>query len=158
MLRKIIFILIFLWLSAINVYSATKGYISSWYYDEDNNIQYIMEDIELAENISVDEKIILIFDKFFNRCDNNSVNLIPEGTKFIDAKLNEGHLNLYVSPEIKDYGGGSAWELSLVKAMLDTAFAIDEVESITLYIGGKIDFLPEGIKIDNYRKEDYLVE
>ncbi len=155
MLRKIIFIMLFLWLSAIDVHG--KEYICSWYYDDNYNIQYTMEEIEVDEDLSIEQKVVLIFDKFFNRC-NNNISLIPESTKFIDAKLTQNHLDLYVSSEIKSYGGGSAWELALVKAILDTAFNIDEVESVTLYIGGKIDFLPEGIIIDNYRRDDYLIE
>lgn len=155
MLRKIIFIILFLWLSAIDVHG--EEYICSWYYDDNYNIQYTMEEIEVDEDLSIEQKVVLIFDKFFNRC-NNNISLIPESTRFIDAKLTQNHLDLYVSSEIKSYGGGSAWELALVKAILDTAFNIDEVESLTLYIGGKIDFLPEGIIIDNYRKDDYLIE
>jgi len=156
MLRKIILILVFLWLSTIDVHG--KEYICSWYYDENNNIQYTMEEIDVNENLNVEQKVVVIFDKFFNRCDNSNINLIPEGTEFIAAKLNQNHLDLYVSSEIKSYGGGSAWELALVKAILDTAFNIDEVDTLTLYIDGKIDFLPEGTIIDNYRKEDYLIE
>lgn len=154
--RKIIITIVLIFIFSIDIYGKETGYICLWTYDENNNLNYEMEEIMLEEDISQEEKATFLFDKFFNRCNNNIVNFVPENTKLIDVKLNEGHLNLYVSSEIKSYGGGSAWEAALVEGILRTGFTMPEVDDLTLYIGGQIDFLPEGIMLDSYRKEDFI--
>lgn len=155
-LRKIVITIILIFILCTDIYGGEIGYICSWVYDEDNNLSYEMEEVTFENNISQEEKAMFLFDKFFNRCDNNIVNFVPENTKLVDIKLNERHLSIYVSSEIKSYGGGSAWEAALVEGILRTGFAITEVDELTLYIGGQIDFLPEGIMLNNYRKEDFI--
>ncbi|NLM13674.1 MAG: GerMN domain-containing protein [Epulopiscium sp.] len=84
-------------------------------------------------------------------------NLIPEGTKCINYSLEDGHLTLNFSKEIKNYGG-TATEQWIVYQILSTGFSIPEVESITVLIEGRKDYLPEGTIIDAYKKEVWLQE
>lgn len=153
--KKIVIILIVSCMLSMEICAAEKGYIGSWLLDKDYSVKYIMEEISFISDFSEEEKATIIFDNFFNRCDNN-MNFIPKGTKLIDIILKDGHLKIYVSPEIKLYGGGTAWETSLVKGILNTGFSLNGVNDITLYIDGKIDFLPEGIMLNKFKKEDYI--
>lgn len=155
--RKILFVLILFWITAVDVYGNERANICYWQYDNDSNVKYVMKEIELENDMSVEQRVEFIFQKFFDRNDDD-VNFIPENTEFINADLNDGNLDLYVSSDIKSYGGGCAWEIALVNGILYTAFDIPEVQCVTLYMGGNIDFLPEGILIDGYRREDFLIE
>lgn len=154
--RKILITIIVSILMSIEVYGQQTNYIGSWRYDKDNNVEYYMKEIIFVSEFTQQEKLMLIFDNFFKRCDNNEVNFVPKGTELLDIKLSEGHLEIYVDNDIKDYGGGSAWELALVDGLLMTAFTIEDVQEVTLYIDGIVDELPEGIRLDHYRKEDFI--
>ncbi len=150
--KKLVVIMLVLNLFSFKAYGSE---VYHWFYDENNNIQYKTAEIIFTENISAEEKALFLFDNFFTICNNEEVNFIPEGTELIDVKLKDGNLNLYMSSEIKSYGGGSEWEINLVGAILCTAFSLKEVKNVTLYIGGQIDYLPEGIMLDKYRREDF---
>lgn len=153
--KKILIIIALSGLMCIKVYGEETNYIGSWRYDEGNNIEYYMKEIIFVSQFTVQEKRMLIFDNFFNRCD-NEVNFVPEDTELLDVKLYDGHLELYVSEAICDYGGGTAWEIALVDGILSTAFTLDDVEDVTLYIDGTVECLPEGTILDRYRKDDYI--
>jgi spore germination protein GerM len=140
---------------SIQVYGQETNYICAWEYNRQNYIEYYMKEIIFVSEFTKQEKLMLIFDNFFNRCDNDEVNFVPKDTRLMDVKLYDGHLEVYVSEAIKNYGGGTEWELALVNGLLITAFAIDDVADVTLYINGKIQCLPEGTRLDRYRKEDY---
>ncbi|WP_341878062.1 GerMN domain-containing protein [Defluviitalea saccharophila] len=84
-------------------------------------------------------------------------NLIPEGTKLIHYSFENHHLILNFSEDIKNYGG-TATEQWIVYKILSTGFSIPEVESITVLIEGRKDYLPEGTIIDGYKKEVWLEE
>lgn len=156
--RKIIFIISLLFIFTTDVYAQDKGFVCYWVFDDDLNLKYTMEEVSFENNITSNQKVSILFDKFFNECNNNYMNFVPEGTQLIYTDLQNGQLDLYVSSEIKSYGGGSEWELTLTEGILRTAFSLPEVKSITLYIDGIIDCLPEGIILDNYRREDFIIE
>jgi spore germination protein GerM len=157
MLRKKILIALMLsMLMCIEAYGQETNYIASWRYNEANEVEYYMKEIVFVSKFTKQEKLMLIFDNFFNRCDNNEISFVPKGTKLKNVKLYDGHLDVDVSEHIKAYGGGTAWEQALMEGLLLTAFVIDDVTDVTLYIEGQVEYLPEGTMLSKYRKEDYI--
>jgi spore germination protein GerM len=83
--------------------------------------------------------------------------IIPEGTKLLSYSLEDHHLILDFSEEIKNYGG-TLREQWIVSQILSTGFSMPEVNYITVLIEGQKDYFPEGTIIDAYKKEDWLEE
>jgi germination protein M len=70
---------------------------------------------------------------------------IPQGTKVVDTSIDaDGTLEVVLSSEILDYGGGSAREIALLDQLLYTFSGIDGVNRIKLSIDGNDDILLEG--------------
>lgn len=114
-------------------------------YDENGFLCENSKHIDFIGDFSSEEKIMIIFDNFFIRCNN----------ELIDIKLSDGELKIYVTSDIKSYGGGTAEELRLVKGILANAFYnTEEVKNVTLFIDGLVDFLPEGTMLNHYTREE----
>lgn len=98
-----------------------------------------------------------LFEVLFGDTSKEEENLIPEGTRLIDFKFENGSLTLNFSEEIKNYGG-TLKEQWIVYKILSTGFSIEGVQSITVLIEGQKDYLPEGTMIDAYEKKEWLEE
>lgn len=156
--KKLVFIVILLISIQFNlngVNGEPKGYTYSLNYDTNLNSYFEPKEFKFDDSLNEEAKLQILFDDLFNKPD-TQISIIPDGTRLIDLKFDNGHLNLYVSDEIKSYGGGSEWETALAKCILSTAFSIEEVTDVTLYISGIIDCLPEGTIIDKYERQTFF--
>lgn len=113
-------------------------------YDERGVLCEFSQHIDFIGDFTQEEKIMIIFDNFFSRWDN----------ELIGIELEQGSLKIYADESIKSYGGGSATEFKLVRGIISNAFNIEQVDNVTLYIDGVIDCLPEGIMLNQYKREE----
>jgi germination protein M len=73
---------------------------------------------------------------------------VPEGTSVVDASIDEdGILEVILSSELVNYGGGSAREIALLNQLLYTFGGIEGVNKVKLSIDGGDDVLPEGTEL-----------
>lgn len=130
--------------------------IYSVYYFESDNFgnEYLKSDkYYFNENISVEEKSIILLENLFN---NNKIDIryVPHGTKILDVIFFDGELIININNNIKSYGGGSNYEICMIKQILYTIFEIEDIKKITLLIDGNLDFFPEGSLIYQYTRHD----
>lgn len=83
----------------------------------------------------------------------NQIQLVPDDTRITSIGLSEGHLEVYFSPEICNYGGGT-YEYYMINQLLALGFGLDNVEAITFGIEDNKMFV-EGTVIENYTKEAF---
>ncbi len=143
-IKAILLIIIIIFLFPQKV-KAEKGYVSYINFDENGNEIWATNELDLENNLSKEEISTKIFENLLN--DKNEM-FIPEGTKLLTLVINDGHLVLNVSDEIKNYGG-CYYELCLKKQIIKTALSIPNINKVTLLIENSVEYLPEGSFIVN---------
>lgn len=103
-------------------------------------------DYYLYGEFTPQNKAEIIYRNLFSPRDGKRV-CIPEGTEVLSVDIYGGMLLLDVSADILNYGGGSAYELALVRQIMVNAAEIEGVESVTLLIDGERTYLPEGMEL-----------
>lgn len=62
----------------------------------------------------------------------------PQGTRLLDARLQNGTLQLNFSEElVSNFEGGASWETALVNAITSTAASFPEVQRVQILVQGK---------------------
>lgn len=72
---------------------------------------------------------------------------LPAGVKFLSSDINGNIVTVNLSKELKNYGGGTLREESLLKQIVYTLRQLDGITGVKLLIEGKEDVLPEGTDI-----------
>ena len=101
----------------------------------------------------VEQKIKLILDTYFYDS-NNRGGYIPKDAKVLGVKIINNDLFINFNKEIESYGGGSHYELNLIRLILHTCFQFEDIESVTFLVDGKFKVLPEGNLVFKYDRED----
>jgi spore germination protein GerM len=131
---------------------ADKADIYYYTIHDDGSLTWQTKHIDIAHTKDLNYKSFQIFKEFFN----SSNPFIISDAKLLSSIIdrNTGELVLDISSGINDYGG-NYYEAILINQILKTAFAIDEVKSVTLLIEGKQSELSEGRIIS---KESKLID
>lgn len=124
----------------------------SIYYFKDDRLAYdnlLKDNYIFCGNFNTEEKAFILLESLFDNV-NVNINYIPEGTKVLNVYFDKGNLIVNLSKEIKSYGGGSTYEVGLIKQILYTLFELNEVFNITIFIDGQLDYFPEGSLVYEY--------
>nr|WP_317357733.1 GerMN domain-containing protein [uncultured Tyzzerella sp.] len=124
------------------------------YYLENNFEESLMFDEYLIlGDFMKEEKIKLILTTYFYDTHNRG-GYIPKGTKILGAKIINNDLYINFNKEIENYGGGSHYEINLIRLILHTCFQFEDIKSVTFLIDGKFKVLPQGSLVFKYTRED----
>jgi len=110
--------------------------------------KFVYREIELYGRFAEYERAFIIYANLFD----GSVVYIPPNVRLLDAIIRDAVLILNVSVEIMD-GGGTVAEHALIDTILRNAWQIDGIEMVTLWIDGRLDYLPEGSMLFELRVE-----
>ncbi len=126
------------------------------YYLEDDNVYASMlsQTFEIKNTYNTAEKTFITLDKLFNSVQN--INYVPKDTKILNVEKIGKKVYVNISGEILSYGGGSTYEVGLVRQLLYNIFQFDETEIVSIFIENKKSYFPEGTLIYNYEKSDFL--
>ena len=154
------YILIFIMLFYIFIFP-DKAYakeVTVYYLKDDNVYENMLEKnffIPFSDNDdkNIAKKIFITLDKMFNNVQN--INYIPKGTKILNIERINNALYVNISREILSFGGGSCYEIGLIRQLLYNIFQFKEINSVTIYIDNNIIFFPEGSLIHNYTRKEF---
>jgi len=126
------------------------------YYLNDDNVYASMlsQTFEIKNTYNTAEKTFIILDKLFNNVQN--INYVPKNAKVLNVEKIGEKVYVNISGEILGYGGGSTYEIGLVRQLLYNIFQFDETETVSIFIENKKCYFPEGTLIYNYKKSDFL--
>lgn len=122
------------------------------YFSDPNALYLIPIGFGINKDSSVYQKVERAIEELVKGPPLNTdlVKTIWSGTKVNDVSYDDAYKRVTVdlSEEVMGYGGGAAAEMLLVKSILFTLTAIEEVDEIQILIDGEIvDYLPEGTEI-----------
>lgn len=106
--------------------------------------------IDFQKNLTTEQKATVLFQKLFSN-EESLVSFVPKDTKLIWVCFADGRLILNLSLEVKNYGGNYR-EQHFVNQIVKTAYSLEEIKSIMLYIDGKEEELPEGTDFSAYNR------
>ncbi|KUO48835.1 MAG: hypothetical protein APF76_18320 [Desulfitibacter sp. BRH_c19] len=122
------------------------------YFSDPNALYLIPMGFGVDENSSVNQMVEIAMKELVSGPPLNTdlVKTIWSGTK-VNSVSYEADRKLAIinlSEEVMGYGGGTSAEVFLVKSILFTLTAIDEVNEVQILIDGeRVDYLPEGMEI-----------
>ncbi len=124
------------------------------YYLEDTFEENLLfDDYIILGDFMKEEKIKLILQTYIYNS-NNRVSYIPKDTKILGVKFINNDLFINFNKNIENYGGGSHYEINLIRLILHTCFQFEDIQSVTFLIEGKFKVLPEGNLVFKYNRED----
>lgn len=112
------------------------------------------KDIYISDNKELAEKIYIIITDLFSE----NANYIPKGSKLISVEYVNNKLYLNFNNEIISYGGGSNYEIGLLRQILNNVFQFEEIKYLTIQIDNNLKYFPEGSFFHNYSRNDYLIQ
>ena len=108
----------------------------------------IKMNIMFGDGFTTEEKAMILFTTLMeNKCE--YATFVPEGTKLIWVVVADERLIVNISNEALNYGG-TANEAYFVEQIVNTAYSIQQIRSIMLYVDGKEASLPEGTDFTSY--------
>lgn len=115
---------------------------------EEYDYQEDWVEIELDENLTEEEKAGILFQELTEN-KGNRISFVPEGTGIIWVSLNDGKLLINFTKEAEN-SAGNYRERHFVKQIVKTAYSLEEISSIIIYVEGEESNLPEGIDFSVY--------
>ncbi len=127
------------------------------YYLKDDDVynDMLKQTFEVENTNNSAKKIFITLDKLFNI---HNVNYVPQNTKILNIEKIGKNIYINVSGEILSYGGGSTYEVGLVRQLLYNIFQFKEVDIVSIFIDNEKKYLPEGTLIDNYKRADFYAK
>ena len=126
------------------------------YYLEDDDVYASMlsQNFEIKNTQNIAKKAFITLDKLFNNVQN--INYVPKNTKVLNVEKIGKKLYVNINSKILSYGGGSTYEVGLVRQLLYNIFQFDGIDTVSIFIENKKSYFPEGTLIYNYKKSDFL--
>lgn len=106
--------------------------------------------IDFQEDLTTEQKADVLFQKLFSN-EKKLVSFVPKDTELIWVCFADGRLILNLSSEAKNCAGNYK-EQHFVNQIVKTAYSLEEIKSIMLYIDGKEEELPEGTDFSAYNR------
>jgi len=151
---KIKYIIVLMILLYIFIFPAkAKAEEISVYYLKDDDVYGVIlkKCFEIPNNENLAKKIYITLDKLFNCVQN--INYIPQNTKVLNVERIGKKVYINLSKEILSYGGGSNYEIGLIRQLLLNIFQYDEISIISITINDEKKYFPEGSLIYSYERK-----
>lgn len=152
---KIILLLvfcIFLFPAKVKAEESLNFYVYS--AEADGEFEIYPRNIAFEGSFSELEKLQFLLEGLLNY-DGNMLKYISNGTEIRWIMIKNGDAAVSFSSDIKNYGG-CYYERALIYQVLKTVFEVSSIETFTLYIDDKIDYLSEGSLIYKFSREEFL--
>ncbi len=123
------------------------------YYLKDDNVygDILKQSFQIPNNENLAKKIFITLDKLFNHIQN--INYIPQNTKVLNVERIEEKVYINLSGEILSYGGGSNYEIGLIRQLLLNIFQYDEIGVVSITVNDEKRYFPEGSLVYGYERK-----
>ncbi len=151
---KIKFIIIFTVLFFIFIFPAkAKAEKITVYYLKDDDVygNILTQSFIISDSENLAEKIFITLDKLFNDIPN--VQYVPENTEVINVEQIGEKAYINLSEDILGYGGGSTYEVGLVRQLLENIFQYSDINIVSIVINDEKRYFPEGSLIYGYERK-----
>ncbi len=125
--------------------------LSYYLYSSDGSEKLYPQKLVFEEGFSDSEKLWFLFEELLDY-KGNMLKYIPDGTEIRWIKTENGNAKISLSSDIKHYGG-CYYENALIYQLMKTVFELPSINSFTLYIDDKIDYLSEGSLIYEFDRD-----
>lgn len=149
--RTIFIVLLILYIVPRVVHAEEKGHI--YFYKEVENseeLEELKEEIYFESEFTMNEKARTLFDALVYN-EEEEITFVPEGTDVIWVNFCDGRLIINLNKDAENCGGNYNQQL-FVNQIVKTAYSLEEIRSIMLYIEGKESNLPEGVDFDSFKR------
>lgn len=117
---------------------------------EDYEYEEEWVEINMEETLTEEEKASILFQELIKNT-KNRISFVPEGTEILWLCLEEGELVINFSQEALECAGNYRTR-HFVKQIVKTAYSLEEISGIIVYVEGEKSELPEGIDFSVYNR------
>lgn len=109
------------------------------YFPRLPDMKLVSEEIKVENNISNEEKILLIINKLIEGADKaNLIDVIPSGSKLNNVYINGNMAYVDFSKEfVENHPGGSLGEYNTIYSIVNSITEINGIEQVNFLIDGK---------------------
>lgn len=121
------------------VVSSNESHNIIVYFPRLPDMKFVSEEIKLDNNISNEEKILLIINRLIEGADKaNLIDVIPSGSKLNNIYINGNTAYVDFSKEfVENHPGGSLGEYNTIYSIVNSITEIDGIEQVNFLIDGK---------------------
>lgn len=122
---------------------SAKGASVCFYDDLENTCYQEKQDaVSFAGTLTTEEKAFTLFSQLVSN-PNGERSFVPEGTELLWVCYGNGILLVNLSEEAENCAGNTNQQY-FVNQIVKTAYSLEEIKSIILYVEGEESHLPEG--------------
>lgn len=150
-LRPIFIVCVVLFFLPRTVHAEEAGQVVFFQEDAEGEFVPVTVEVMFGDGFLTEEKAFVLFDVLCGNRDELK-SFVPEGTTLLSVYRHKNKIMLNFSKEAEN-GGGSMNARLFVKQIVDTAYSIDEIRGIMVYVEGELSSLAEGIEFSVYDRE-----
>jgi len=110
---------------------ANPAAVYNIYVDEDGSVGIGAVEVELPETSTTEDLAAALMDALFDRA--NSPNFAPPGTRVLTLIVNNGHITLNLSREVRSFG--EEYYTNILRPQIaETLLAVPEIDVVTILV------------------------